>query len=98
MILRSPCPALTLISWLLKSMKRRPSTVVKCTPLALATAIGFSPDWSAQAGPGTLADGAAERPAATALAGPPASHYLHSPRRALPPALPPAAPRRDVQT
>src|ERR1700692_3753522 len=48
MILRSPWPALTLISWLLKSMKRRPSTVVKCTPLALATAIGFRPDWADQ--------------------------------------------------
>src|SRR5487761_1818429 len=48
MIRRSPWPALTHISWLLKSMKRRPSTVVKCTPFALATAIGFSPDCADQ--------------------------------------------------
>src|SRR5260221_12096106 len=48
MIRRSPCPALTLMSWLLKSMKRRRATVGKCSPLALATAIGFSPAWADQ--------------------------------------------------
>ena len=36
-------PALTRISWLLKSMKRRPSTVWKYGSFALATASGFSP-------------------------------------------------------
>src|SRR5256885_10355828 len=48
MIRRSPWPALTHISWLLKSMKRRPSTVSNRTPLAVATASGLSPACSDQ--------------------------------------------------
>src|SRR5438094_3809224 len=43
MIRRSPCPALTHISWLLKSMNRRPSAVSKWTPLALTTGRGLRP-------------------------------------------------------
>src|SRR5712692_11620186 len=43
MIRRSPCPALTHISWLLKSMKLRPSAVWKWRPLAAVTASGLSP-------------------------------------------------------
>jgi hypothetical protein len=39
---------LTHISWLLKSMKRLPSAVWKCTPFALVTGIGFSADCAAQ--------------------------------------------------
>src|SRR5438094_5909976 len=48
MIRRSPWPAFTHMSWLLKSMKRRPSTVWKRTPLALAIGIGLMPAWADQ--------------------------------------------------
>src|ERR1700758_301648 len=40
----SPCPMLTLINWLLKSMKRFPSGVQKWMPLARATGIGSTFD------------------------------------------------------
>src|SRR2546430_14667091 len=48
MIRRSPWPALTHITWLLKSMKRRPSAVWKYTPWAPTTGSGFRPAWAAQ--------------------------------------------------
>src|SRR2546429_6439456 len=48
MIRRSPWPALTHISWLLKSMKRRPSAVWKYTPWAPTTGSGFRPACAAQ--------------------------------------------------
>src|SRR6059036_3564442 len=48
MIRRSPWPALTDISWLLKSRNRRPSAVWKWTPLAPVTGRGFRPAWADQ--------------------------------------------------
>src|SRR5947208_167621 len=48
MIRRSPWPALTHISWLLKSMKRRPSAVWKYTPWAPTTGSGLRPACAAQ--------------------------------------------------